>query len=102
MVKGVEHIISTVVQWLRASNILYLPWCSGLGRRTYYIYRGAVVRGVEHIISTVVRRTYYIYRRAVVQWLRASNILYAVVKGVEHIISTVVQWLRASNISYQP
>ena len=29
VVKGVEHIISTVVQWLRASNILYLPWCSG-------------------------------------------------------------------------
>ena len=67
MVKGVEQLISTVVQWLRASN--------------NYIYRGAVVKGVEHT---------YIYRGAVM------------VKGVEQLISTVVQWLRASNILYLP
>ena len=78
VVKGVEHIISTVVQWLRASNILYLPWCSGSGHRTYYIYRGAVVKDVEHIDRG------------------------AVVKDVEHIVSTVVQWLRRSNILYLP
>ena len=70
MVKGVEH--TYIYRGAVVKGVEHIT----------YIYRGAVVKGVEHIIS-------YIYRGAVV-------------KGVEHIISTVVQWLRASNNLYLP
>ena len=78
-----------MVQWLRASNILYPRGAVVKGVRTYYIYRGAVVKDVEHIISTVVQwlRTsnIYIYRGAVVKGVELLYLRGAVVKGVEHI-----------------